>query len=342
MSSNFKNKRTNDRQLVTKDATGLQRYQLFHIFHLISIARGNQTFNRVGHKIKIDSIELNLHITSTLHVLHESKREALPQWTNGEIRYSDKSLAIMQTPFTTTSTGFKYDFVAPVPTDASGVGTQVPVLGDVTTAYPDVENLVRTVDNITATTQTSGYYQDGGHERFYYFGRAFEWRPDVLVRIIVIKSNYIYDRNMDTGDLFFDSHGNVHNPYNGLNTGPVICVGSFFKERMWDQIEILWDKIFHVEKEQNCFYRINVPVDKRLESVFMEGYSTPTFNNYDITPWTYTQPLRNNYHLIVMSSTQYGFTNYNNVFSEPTFGPVSNRWLLDLNTQVRFRDILTD
>lgn len=334
-------KRNLDRQYFSLTQFGAQRYQLFKITNLLSIARGSQQFQRVGHKINLESLSFTIHITSDMHVREQVKNECIAQWNEYEMRYQDKSIALYQSPYTSNSTGFKYDFAAPVPGDASGVGTQVPVFGDVQTAYPTLENRVKALDNITFLGQSSGFFQDGGDHRDFYFGRVIRWKPDTLIRLMVIKCDFIFDRLMDTGDLFFETHATMRNPYNGVNSGTTIPVGSYFKEQFADTIEIVWEKYFHMEKEQNTFYRCQVPVDKREELQYMEGFTTPTFNNYDITPWTYTQPLRNNYYVIVMSSTQYGFNNFEQLFTEPTFGPVSCTWLIDLNIETRFRDVLS-
>lgn len=336
--TNFSRKHYRQYDAITTALT--QRYQLFRMIPLIDIVRGNSEGTRYGDAANFSSLDLNFHITSNLQYRRNEKKEQLPEYSSSIVQYQDNSLGIRTDNYYTSSSGLQWSFIAPVPTDASGEGLQTP-LTSVTTNVPVQNALVKSTLTNTVLSETTGYYNDHITRRYFNYSRTEKQRPGNILRMMVVRCDNIFDTSVDKGDLFFDVKNTIRNPYNGLNSGNNIPVGSHFNTTGFNQLDIVWEKYFHLDENPDLFYRVSIPVSG-MRSKWSEGATSPTYNDFNITPRTFIEPMYNNLYLIYMSNCTYGFTNYTDLYSEPTYGPISCTWLIDTNWQLTWRDIASN
>ena len=321
-----------------KSTANTTRNQLFRLIPLVEIARGADEQQRLGPSILLDSIDFTLHIVCDYLTNKISKVENVPTAFSSGSHVESSSLTIAHPSYNENLSGFNGTIVGiTVPVDGQEF-TQLLSASNYIPAY-DTNILSANGDNITTNGQN--FYKDGNAVFTFSVPRLWKIKNEVLVRMMVIRCNYILDETVANGDTYFTVRNTQMNPYNGLLGGNNIPVGSYFKNEFDDIFEIVWEKMFNMNSKRDLFYHLSIPgvFDTRCE--FRENARSPTFNNFDIATRTLVQPLQNNYYLMLMSNPTYGCNNLTDLYSEPTYGQVPVNWAIDLNKEIVFHDIVT-
>lgn len=323
-------------------ATFGANYQLFDITPLISISNGTGQSQRINDNIKLESINVGFSITSPYFA---SKRYTSRQnATNTTTTYNltDSNLSIETAAYSAASTGLSYEFVAPVPTDASGTGFQTP-LSQVTTAVPQTLGLIRKAAGNTATSTSTSIFPYSSSSSA--FNNNYLWQFELPFRICVIRTNYILNPTMYSGDTIFQSMSGKLSPFTGSNGGFIgnyVPVNAFIKVGLESDFEIIYDKRFIMGPKM--FSGGSLSIDsldfgsrKPIPIGFRPGSSTPQFSGYNPLSLSSSIPFQNNCYLVLMSDVIYGVTF--NTSTPPTTSVTQPNFLLEINVETNYYDV---
>lgn len=321
---------------IVKTTANSTRFQLFRIFPLIELTRGTGEQQRLGPLITLQSIEFTIHITCDFLCNHISKVENVPVSFSAGSHIVSSSLTLEHPTYDESFSGFAGLITGvTVPIDGQAFAQEL----SATNYVPAFNTNILSANGDNITTNGQCFYKNGNVVFPFSVPRLWQIKNEIIVRILVIKCNYIFDTAMVNGDLFFNTRNTQMNPYNGLNGGTNIPVGSFMKNEFYPIIEIVWEKIFNIGSRKDLFYRLRIPNVYGTKCAYRENARSPTFNNFNITPRTFIEPLENNYYVMLMSNPTYGCTNFTDIYSEPTYGQVQVNWSLDINSELIYKDI---
>lgn len=309
------------------------RWQLFNSTGLIFIKRGFEQNNRIGNSVTLKEINVNFRLTGSMQYNLNTRQESIAMSTTGRMNYREDSLSL-QTPTYDASTG---GFKATIEGEVIEAFNQIPIIGNATTTYPNVEALIHRRLPDTFQTDTAGYYQNASFTSPFVIPRVWKIRYGQILRVMVLRGGYIFDPAQVRGDLFFDTANTYRNPYNGVNIGTHIPVLAHLKNLMYERMEVVLDKVFHLDDNMEIVYRFSLPCEGQV-CQWRENAIQPTFNNYNIAPLSLIAPLQNNYVMLTMSDPICGCNNFTDIFSEPTFGVVPVGFFFDTEVEVIYNE----
>lgn len=284
--------------VVSLTANSTTDFQCHRALPIFNILRGDTSGTRRGDTCHIRRIRGSIRFGTEQIGLNFRRIQKPTELIAQDLTVISNKIGIVGNEQTMSSSGFQWEFVAPVPTDASGTGLQTPLSSTTTTWTPSLRlSSLGAAPHCTVNGTIRPNANFSGDSVVY----TPVWEPvyHETVRFILIRGNYILQPT-PTLSSFFEKKSirPLHNMQSGTNQSHV-TVNSFFTRDAYDEFEVLMD----VKKENKTGYvDFEFEYDEEFPIKFIEGATSPQWLFFDPGSLTLRQPMRNNVILLVYCS----------------------------------------
>lgn len=271
-------------------------YQFFRVIPCYYIPRGGANGERRSDKIGVLRVRGNVRLGNE-QIAQNWKRSHQEISISREMHSLNPDIPLnINLPSTDlASSGMQYEFVAPVPGDATGSGFQTP-LTQVTTNVPDTHLSITSEGGHFAETYTETGYNPTQFSTTF----APKWEPNynLMTRFILFTTDFILDPSKKTGEDYFNLKDmmpilNLASPSQNS-----VSIGSFFKQEVYEHFRVLID-IKKMNSKGFVDFNFDITPDQLIE--FQEGATNPRFAGYNPVLRTGFEPMRNNLYVMVFT-----------------------------------------